>query len=562
MHQGSRAARVRKQFRALRRRLRDAEQTLRALQDGEADALVMSGPTGQQVFTLENADHPYRLFVEQMQEGAVSLGEDEIIRYCNQHFADLLGRPIEQVIGSRMSDYVMPADLLTYQTLRRKGCSGAARGECTLVPAEGQVVPVYLTVSPLLFRDSDQCCMIITDLTEQERSRELIAAKEALESANAAKDRFLAVLSHELRTPLAPIMMTVAALEADSEVPAHLRDDLTMIRRNVELEATLIDDLLDMSRIISGKLTLRPEPLDLHHLLRHVVDICRADLQARDLQVRWDLKADTDRLNGDAARLHQVFWNLLKNAIKFSRPGGHLDLSSQLHGQGQIVVQVRDHGIGIDPELLPSIFSPFYQADESITRTYGGLGLGLTIAKAIIDAHGGHISAESAGPGHGSTFTVRLPLAAAAEIAPSADAEHAPGSDGQPVKVLLVEDHADTARAMQRLLSRSGYSVKIAASAESALSLLARERYDLMISDIGLPDATGYDLMTQARETYGIAGIALSGYGMESDVQRSHAAGFAQHLVKPVTPKRLQESIRSVLGERNDLNNGRRSAAQ
>jgi CheY-like chemotaxis protein len=320
------------------------------------------------------------------------------------------------------------------------------------------------------------------------------------------------------------------------------------------MQGRLIEDLLDMSRIISGKLTLRPEPLDLHHLLRHVVDICRADLQARDLQVRWDFKANTDRLNGDAARLHQVFWNLLKNAIKFSRPGGHIDLSSQLHGQGQIEILVRDHGIGIDPEMLPSIFSPFYQADESITRTYGGLGLGLTIAKAIIDAHGGHISAESAGPGHGSAFAVRLPLAAAAEIAPSADAEHAPGSDGQPVKVLLVEDHADTARAMQRILNRSGYSVKIAASAESALSLLAHERYDLLISDIGLPDATGYDLMKQVRQTYGIAGIALSGYGMESDIQRSHAAGFVQHLVKPVTPKRLQESIRSVLGERNDLN--------
>jgi CheY-like chemotaxis protein len=199
--------------------------------------------------------------------------------------------------------------------------------------------------------------------------------------------------------------------------------------------------------------------------------------------------------------------------------------------------------------VLPTIFEPFFQVSDYITRNYGGLGLGLTIAKAIVEAHRGEIFAASAGPNEGATFIVRLHLAAHAAESFS-DTAGITSRPDQPVKVLLVEDHSDTARAMQRLLNRSGFSVKIAGSAESALNILAGERYDLLISDIGLPDATGYELMKQVQQKHRIAGIALSGYGMESDIQRSHEAGFLQHLVKPVTPKQLQDCIRNVLAAR------------
>jgi signal transduction histidine kinase len=380
---------------------------------------------------------------------------------------------------------------------------------------------------------------------EQRRAEQMVReARDAAEAANRSKDQFLAVLSHELRTPLSPVVLTVSAMQNDPALPDHLREDLAMVRRNIELETKLIDDLLDVSRVTSGKLRLRMEPVSVHDLLRYVLEVCAADLTFKHLTVRMDLAAAHDMVIGDPARLQQVFWNLLKNAIKFSPEGCHIAVRTSNPAAGQVLVEVADVGMGIPPELMPRLFNAFEQGDPGITRQFGGLGLGLAISKAVIDLHGGTIVAHSDGRDRGSKFTISL--AAAPAAAPRSSSRSRPSeSNGHPARrVLLVEDHADTSRALARLLTGQGYLVKTAGTVAAALRLADAEPFDILVSDIGLPDATGYQLMEQVRHR--LKGIALSGYGMESDLQRSRDAGFSDHIVKPIDVVQLVGVIRRV----------------
>jgi signal transduction histidine kinase/ActR/RegA family two-component response regulator len=384
---------------------------------------------------------------------------------------------------------------------------------------------------------------------EQRRAEQAVRdAKDAAEAANKSKDQFLAVLSHELRTPLSPVVMAVAAMQKDPELPARLGEDLAMVRRNIELETKLIDDLLDVSRVTSGKLRLRLECVSIHDLLKHVLEVCASDISAKRLDVSCDTMAPNDRVEGDAARLQQVFWNLLKNAIKFTPKGQRISIATASAGDARLRVEITDTGVGIPADVLPRLFNAFEQGSPSITRQFGGLGLGLAISKAVVDLHGGSIEARSAGLGRGASFTVELPTTTHI----SSD-NHPPvsraGSNGHHLpRILLVEDHADTARMLARLLSSSGHSVETAASVASALELAEKHPFDVIISDIGLPDASGYELMEQISRRHGIRGIALSGYGMERDMQRSRDAGFSEHLVKPINLEQLEAVIRRVAG--------------
>lgn len=376
-------------------------------------------------------------------------------------------------------------------------------------------------------------------------------AREAAEGANHAKDRFLAMLSHELRTPLTPVLNTVQELEDAGELPPDLRAAIAMIRRNVELEARLIDDLLDLTRISKGKVQLRLEIVDAHALIGTVLDICGDDIRAKGLQVTTDLAAAEHSLHADAARLHQVIWNLLKNAVKFTPAGGSITIRSSNSQPGCVRFEVADTGMGIPVETLPKIFDAFEQGSRA---SLGGLGLGLAITKAIVDLHSGEITVASPGPGHGATFTVEFPTAAATE--PAAATAVSRGEDGHdqhagktvPVdkpegpQVLLVDDHADTLRSMDRLLRSRGYRVCTAPTVAAALEAAEHQSFDLLISDVGLPDGSGMDLMRELRRRHGetLRGIALSGYGMEEDVARSREAGFDDHLTKPVDMASLE----------------------
>jgi two-component system CheB/CheR fusion protein len=393
----------------------------------------------------------------------------------------------------------------------------------------------------------------ITARKNLERERESMLAEEErlrmdAEAATRAKDRFLAVLSHELRTPLSPVVMTVAAMENNPDLPFALREDLAMIRRNIELETRLIDDLLDLSRITSGKMRLDIQPSHVHVALRQAVENCATETSAKKLNVRLDLRADDDLLNADPARLQQVFWNLLRNAAKFTPEGGDIDVRTETTGD-KVRIEVRDTGVGMAPEFLPRVFEAFEQGDIKTNRQFGGLGLGLAVCKAVVDLHGGTIRAHSDGLGKGATFTVELPPAVAPGRASPPAARPLPheGANGH-LRVLLVEDHPDTRNVLARLLRASNHAVQTAGSVEAALQLAAAERFDVVVSDLGLPDGTGYDLMKQISQRYGIKGIALSGYGMEEDQRRSREAGFLEHIVKPVNVGQLEAVIKRIAG--------------
>jgi PAS domain S-box-containing protein len=381
---------------------------------------------------------------------------------------------------------------------------------------------------------------------ERERaSRALREAKDTAESANRSKDRFLAVLSHELRTPLTPVLMAVGALEEDLTLDPEIREDLAMMKRNIELETKLIDDLLDLSRVTSGKLPLHIEPVDLDQVVRHVCEICETQLTEQRVRLELDLQAQGGLVAADAARLQQVLWNVVKNAIKFTSSQGTVHVATARLDEDRFAIRVRDQGIGIPPDVLPRIFDAFEQGDARITRQFGGLGLGLAISKALVDLHRGSIRAESPGVGQGATFTIELPVAAPVTQRPVTAATPEEPGEKAGLRLLLVEDNQDTARTLARLLRHAGFAVTVASDIASASAAADHESFDLLVSDLGLPDGTGYDVMRAIRKKCNCPAIAMSGYGMEEDQRRSEA-GFSEHLVKPIDLPQLLAAIRRV----------------
>jgi two-component system CheB/CheR fusion protein len=381
-----------------------------------------------------------------------------------------------------------------------------------------------------------------------------------VQAANRAKDHFLATLSHELRTPLAPVLAMASRLAVHQDLPAAVRDGLAMIHRNVGLEARLIDDLLDLTRIGRGKLELHRKPTDLRQVVQQALETCdERELAAR--QVVLDLSAPEHLVWGDPSRLVQVFWNLLNNALKFTPRGGTIRVRSYCEEPSasapepgaarQLVVEIADSGVGIEPGELESIFDAFDQGGQETGRRFGGLGLGLAISRAILDLHGGCLSAASAGRHRGATFAVRLPLAVEAAAVERAGAAagaaretEASSAAVSPLAILLVEDHADTAEAVAQLLQAIGHRVTVAGTVAEALAAAEAAPFDLLVSDLGLPDGAGHELMRLlASRRDPMRGIALSGYGMEADVARSREAGFDLHLVKPVTLEELRAAI-------------------
>ena len=389
------------------------------------------------------------------------------------------------------------------------------------------------------------------ELERRQSEEALAAAKLAAEHANRTKDHFLAVLSHELRNPLNPVLAIANMLWQDPRFDADTREQLEVICRNAELEAHLIDDLLDVTRIERGKVELDRRPIELCTIIRRAAEVCMPDIEARKLEFGIDLGPAPYWVDADAGRLQQVFWNLIRNATKFTPVGGCVGVRCRPDGEGFVSVEVNDSGEGIEPAALGRIFNAFEQAERSVTRHFGGLGLGLTISKGLVDMHGGSIEARSEGKGKGATFAVRLPqlpapAGAAAAPPPGAPVQRAPAHG---LRILLVEDHGDTARIMRRLLSAEGHEVQIAADMATALQLAEQHTFDLMLSDLGLPDGNGLDLMRTLRSRgINMPGIALSGYGQDKDTQASRESGYVAHLVKPVNLVKLKEEIARVAG--------------
>jgi signal transduction histidine kinase/ActR/RegA family two-component response regulator len=357
--------------------------------------------------------------------------------------------------------------------------------------------------------------------------------------SNMAKDQFLAMLSHELRTPLTPVLASALALESETELPKDIHESLQMIRRNVELEARLIDDLLDLTRIDRGKVQLNFEIVDAHTLLQNALEICQPEIDRKHLRPSLNLSARKVHMRADPARLQQIFWNLINNAVKFTSRDGQITITTSNDSDGQLRVEIADTGIGIEPEALPKIFDAFEQGDRT---QLGGLGLGLAISKTLVEAHQGAITAQSDGRNKGSRFTLVFPTReiAQAQVAPTVSPT---SPQRHQMRILLVEDHEDTNRSLTNLLRRRGYHVHSALNFQSALELSEKEDFDVLVSDLGLPDGNGIDLMRTISSKRPLVGIALTGFGMEADVLRSREVGFQHHLVKPIDLNKLDGLI-------------------
>jgi CheY-like chemotaxis protein len=360
------------------------------------------------------------------------------------------------------------------------------------------------------------------------------------------------MLSHELRTPLTPAILAVSGLLDDPRTPAGVRPELETARRGIELEARLVDDLLDLTRVGSGKLRLNLERIDLHALVHEALAACREEFSSRAIRLELELAAQESHVQADAARVQQILWNLIKNAAKFTPDPGTItirtrneDGASPARPGQRLILEVSDTGIGIEPALLPRIFQVFEQGGDAVTRQFGGLGLGLAISRAVAEMHGGSLTASSAGLGKGSSFRLDLEVSFAPPLA-GPDAPESKDLDTAPhaLRILLVEDNTDTLKIMARLLNRRGYRVTAAASFAAALARAEQLDFDLIISDIGLPDGSGLDLLPRICAKRQVPGIALSGYGMEDDLRRSAAAGYVAHLIKPINLSALEAAIR------------------
>ncbi len=485
------------------------------------------------------------------------------------------GKALQEVFAVVSEDDRRPVESPVARVIREGVVVGLAN-HTSLIARDGTERPIADSAAPirdhedriagvvLVFRD-------VTDRRRHEQERECLLAAEQLarseaESANRAKDRFLAVLSHELRTPLTPVLFAASSLleEDRHSLDPCVRSVLEMVQRNVELEARLIDDLLDVSRIARGGLVLDLKTVDVHQAIRDCVEICREETSAAGLNVLLDLTASDHHVKGDRARLFQVVWNLVRNAARFTAGAGTLWIrtsntagtcgeqgpGSSALGAGvshRLIVEFADTGIGIDPAMHDRVFEPFYQGDADVRRRPAGLGLGLAISRSIAEAHGGRLALESSTPGQGSRFRVELDTVPADATTPSEPIRAPARPPGRPgLTILLVEDNQETLRYLTLMLRKRNYNVVPAESLSAALAAAAESQFDLLISDIELPDGSGLELIHGLGDGRKVPAIAMSGFGSEEDVQLSEGAGFAEHLTKPIDLNRLESAIRRV----------------
>jgi PAS domain S-box-containing protein len=484
---------------------------------------------------------PHRIFWKDL--GSNYLG-------CNLALSrDLALRSPSDIVGKNDFDFYPREDAERYRADDRRVIES---GESKIGYEEPQTLAdgtvIWMRVSKVPLRNSEDQVFGMLGVAEdtgvlRQARVALEAAKEAAVAANQAKDQFIAVLSHELRTPLTPVLAIVTAMEESKHLPEQWRGDFETIHRNVELEARLIDDLLDVTRISQGKLILRPELLDVHASLQSALEICRSEFQAKHQELALKLEAPRHWVRADPARLGQVFWNLIKNSVKFTQEGGRIEIRTVNEG-GRLRITVADNGIGIEATVLPRVFNAFEQGEVSRKRRFGGLGLGLSIAKALVEMHHGTLIAASGGRGRGAVFTVDLEAVAEAPK-PAAAPEETKPEDGASRRILLVEDHEDTLRILSRLLRQWGYAVTTAGNVKTALDRASEVRFDLLVSDLGLPDGSGLEVARRLRGR--VRGIALSGYGTDEDIRASLEAGFSEHLTKPVSIQTLRAAVKKWL---------------
>ncbi len=509
---------------------------------------------------------------------------DGQITFMNRIAEELTGWPMADAAGKTLSQVFKIVNEQTARPWRARWrrCCGSARSSgwrtrpsCFDATARKSPSTTAARRSATRMGRLRGVVLVFRDFSDhQESERRLRQANAEVEAASRAKDHFLATLSHELRTPLTPILATLDSWEAGSEVPAALRDDVRIIRRNIALEARLIDDLLDLTRIVRGKLALNLDQIDVHEMVEAVAGMCRADAEVKRIELSLRLQARRHHANADAARLQQVFWNVLKNAIKFTPEGRHIEVAttnapatslpnrpavspSAINSPDPVAgpdtairVTFTDDGIGMTEETLARVFRPFEQATEETARRYGGLGLGLAISRGSSRPWAAPFPPRALARAMARAFQccyrlLKRPQCRRRRRRGEAPAASAP-ADTRALSILLVEDHADTALVMSRLLRRLGHTVHTSSTVAEAAEQARKTHYDLLLSDIGLPDGTGIDLLRQVQAHRDLTAIALTGYGMEDDIARCLEAGFSAHLTKPIDFQHLERMVQQV----------------
>jgi signal transduction histidine kinase/ActR/RegA family two-component response regulator len=430
----------------------------------------------------------------------------------------------------------------------REGVIVALANHTLLIRKDGTELPIDDSGAPIRNAkgDVEGVVLVFRDFSKHRQvEQELRKAIESAESANQAKDSFLAMVSHELRTPLSPVLTTLHHWETSDRISPEIKADVQMLRRNVELEARIIDDLLDLTRITRGMLAVFPEPTDVHSLIAALLEVSGSDFASKNLQLVSRLAAQQHIVHADASRLQQVVSNILHNAVKFTDPGGTITVRTSNDDGRRIAISVSDTGMGMSPEILGAIFTPFEQGGRERSRRSGGLGLGMSIARALVELMEGSLVAESPGVGHGSTITITLPVSEclAKAVPPPSQFPVVMGKGS----ILLVEDHADSAAALARLLRARGYEVITSESVADALKLFQENNFSLLVCDVGLPDGTGYELVQHVRTRSKIPAIALTGFGMHTDIEKAQRSGFDAHLTKPVNLQKLEATISTLM---------------
>jgi PAS domain S-box-containing protein len=536
----------------LAHRLEEAEETIRAIRHGAVDAFVIEDLPSYRVFTLEGADRHYRLFVENMPQSVATVDEDGTVVYCNHRLTELFKEPHTRVIGAPLRDLVAAHDRAAYAELLSRGKEKPTRGEVQLRRADGGLVPVALAFEPLPRDSGPLIGVFITDLTVQKQHEQLVSAQAALQEADRRKNEFLAMLAHELRNPLAPISNAIDILRTASNDSSAVQSISAMLERQVGQMVRLVNDLLDVSRISRGRPELHKIRVELSSVVEQALDSIRPIATSMSHELLVSLPSTPVYLDGDAVRLIQVFANLLDNACKYTKKGGRVQVTAEVPRSepdrpGEVVVRIRDTGIGILPDQLSRIFEMFAQVDTSLERPRGGLGIGLTLVKSLVEAHGGRVEAHSDGPGQGSEFVVRLPVVAGQES--PARRERSPESATPTYRILVVDDNRDSAESLAMLLRLTGHETHTVFDGLAAVEAAGSLRPDIVLLDVGMPVLNGYHACRQIRaQSWGreMVLIAQTGWGQDDDRRRTAEAGFDGHVVKPVDTTALMKLVASL----------------
>lgn len=484
--------------------------------------------------------------IESSDDAIVSKDFNGVITTWNVSAERIFGYTAKEAIGQHIS-LIIPEDRLEEETQIISSIRAGRRVdhfETVRIAKNGKLVNLSITVSPI--RDENGnivgASKVARDITER------IEIERALREADRRKDEFLVILAHELRNPLAPLRNALAIFRSGKANESMQIQAREMMERQIDQMVRLVDDLMDVSRITRDKIALQKERITLAALLHNAVETARPVVDSFGHYIKLDLPPEPVYIDGDMVRLSQVFSNLLNNAAKYTKRGGQISISAAREGE-EVVIHIADNGIGISPELLPRVFDMFLQADSAIERSHGGLGIGLTLVKKLVEMHDGRVEAFSEGENKGSDFVVTLPASPMQASEGSDSEKNKPGKTAA-VRVLVVDDNIDSARTLGWMLELQGHEVQLAFDAKEAMAAAEKFQPSIVMMDIGLPGMTGYELCPAMRKMPGMEDavfIAQTGWGQEKHVRQSREAGFDHHLIKPVELNKLEQVFASVL---------------